>query len=70
MGQGFNSPDLCKENATQEGVTQSLVWDLHEPGDLCVDKDDPVPELCIKIVGSFSESHLDTLKVGLGWGWA
>ena len=49
MGLGFNSPDLCKENATQVGVTQSLVWDLHQPDDLCVDKDDPVPKLCLRI---------------------
>ena len=56
MGLGLNSPDLCKDNATQVGVTQSLVWDLHQPGDLCVDKDDPVPEMCITIGGSFSES--------------
>ena len=44
MGLGFNFPDLCKENARQVGVTQSLVWDLHQPGDLCVDKDDSVPK--------------------------
>ena len=56
MGLGLNSPDLCKDNATQVGVTQSLVWDPHQPGDLCVDKDkdDPVPKLSIKIGGGFS----------------
>ena len=62
MALGFNSPVLCKDNATQVGVTQTLVWDLHQPGDLRVDKDDPVPELCIRIGGSFSESQLGKLK--------
>ena len=62
MGLGFNSPDLCKENARQVGVTQSLVRDLHQPGDLCDDKDDPVPKLCIRIRGSFSESQLGKLE--------
>ena len=62
MGLGFNSPDLCKENATQVGDTQSLVWDLHQQGDLCDDKDDPVPKLCIRIRGSFSESQLGKLE--------
>ena len=59
---GFNSPVLCKDNAIQVRVTQTLVWDLHQPGDLRVDKDDPVPELCIRIGGSFSESQLGKLK--------
>ena len=62
MALGFNSPDLCKDNATQVRVTQTLVWDLHQPGDLRFDKDDPVPELCIRIEGSFSESQLGKLK--------
>ena len=63
MGLGFNSPDLCKENATQVGDTQSLVWDLHQPGDLCDDEDDPVQKLCIKLgAASLSPSlgNLDT----------
>lgn len=63
MGLAFNYPDLCKENATQVDVTQSHVWNLHQPGDLCVDKDDSVPELCIRIGGSFSESQLGKLKI-------
>ena len=58
MGLGLNSPDIFKENDTRVGVTHSLVLDSHQPGDLCVDKDDHVPELCIKIGGSFSESQL------------
>ena len=62
MGLGFNSPDLCKENATQVSDTQSLVWDLHQPGDLCVDKDDSVPKLYIRIRGSFSESQLGKIE--------
>ena len=62
MGLGFNSPDLCKENARQVGVTQSLVWDLHRPGDLCDEIDDSVPMLCIRIRGSFSESQLGKLE--------
>ena len=62
MGLGFNSLDICKENARQVGVTQSLVWNLHQPGDLCVDKDDSVPKLCIRIRGSFSESQLGKLE--------
>ena len=73
MGLDLNSPDFCKENATQVGDTQSLVWDLHHPGDQCDDEDDPVQKLCIRIRGSFSESqpgkprHLSLCYVIISW---